>query len=174
MQVVHATYLAKTFSDHNLLEIAINCGRIPTPVPTWRLWPQLLEDSAFRATMSDPINHYFAENSNSASNRLVEWDVFKTVIRGKAISTTVGARQEVRMSLIDIEHKMDRLEQEAASDADKQAPLQEARIRHAEILESLCVIDHQKYTQLRHTEADKSGILLAKLLRDNPSTIIIN
>lgn len=67
---------------------------VPSPVPTWKLKPQLLEDGPFRAAMATTINKYMTENWNTASTVLIDWDAFKTVVRGAATGQIVGARQE--------------------------------------------------------------------------------
>lgn len=78
--ITAATYLGKTLADHNPLEISIHWGRVPTPIPTWKLQPTLLEDPIFKAALADATSHYFTENAGTASNCMVEWDAYKTLV----------------------------------------------------------------------------------------------
>lgn len=119
-QIIDATHLARTFSDHNPLEAVFSWGRVPSPVLTWRLWPQTLEDSVFCNTLAITLQNYFTEKHNTASTVMVEWDAVKAVIRGAAISVTVEARQEIHRKLQETEANMSRLEQEAVHDPTKQ------------------------------------------------------
>lgn len=61
------------------------------------------------------------------------------------------------------------LEQEAASDPNKREALQQARIEHADTLETLRMIDYKAFTQLKHAEADIAGTLLARIVQDRPT-----
>lgn len=172
-QATHSTYLAKTFSDHCPLMLTLSWGRIPTPVPTWRLQPQLLEDAPYRATMLNTLVHYFRENWNTASSHLMEWDAMKSVVRGVSIGQVVGARHEIHNQLLRIEDSLTKLEREVTTDPTKKEALQEAHIEHAEVLETLRTIDYAAYTQRIHTEADKAGTLLARIVRDRPDPLPI-
>lgn len=167
-QATQSTYLAKSFSDHNPLELTLNWGRVPTPVSTWKLQPQLLEDAPFRLALSSTITHYLNENWNTATTRLIEWDALKVVIRGAAIGQVVGARQEIHKQLIDTEQKLNTLERESLTDPLKKLELQQTHIDHADSLETLRVIDYNAYQQRKHTDADKPSTLLAGLVRDRP------
>ncbi|KAJ1203193.1 hypothetical protein NDU88_006986 [Pleurodeles waltl] len=54
--------LAKTFLDHNPLELTIQWGRVPVPVPTWHMQPTHLEVVAFRDRLHTAIEEYFTKN----------------------------------------------------------------------------------------------------------------
>lgn len=92
----------------------------------------------------------------------------KVVLRGTAIGQTVGARHETHRRLIDIEQKLTQLERETLTDPEKRAELQQTHIAHAETLETLRTLDYTAYQQHKHTDGDKPGTLLARLVRDSP------
>lgn len=85
----------------------------------------------------------------------------------------MGARQEIHQQLIDIEEKLNTLEQESLTDPLKKLELQQTHISHTESLETLRVIDYNTYLQRKHSDADKPGTLLARLVRDRPDPPII-
>lgn len=61
-------------------------------MPTWRLRPELLEDQVFRSALSEATANYFTENEGSTGSAQIEWDAYKTVMRGVAISINTGTR----------------------------------------------------------------------------------
>lgn len=113
------------------------------------------------------------QNWKIASSHLVEWNALKVVVGGASIGQRVGARQEIHQQLVSLEQRMITLEQEATTDPQKKAVLQEACISHAELLENLRIIDYRAYQLRKHTEAARRGTLLARLVRDRPDPPII-
>ncbi|KAJ1154371.1 hypothetical protein NDU88_007123 [Pleurodeles waltl] len=87
----------------------------------------------------------------------------------------VGARAEIVSDLTQLEDELGSLEREMILDDNKTERLYEARIRHAELLEYLRVVDYRSYTQKMHVEADKPGALLAKLIgpQQSPTPILM-
>lgn len=162
--MVDTTYLGKTLSDHNPLEVVLTWGRIP--IPTWKLNPSLLEDSVFHSTLNTAIINYFAEKANTTSSRQIEWDAFKTVLRGAAISRRVGECTTLLTSLTDVENRLGALEREVLANDVRKEDLQEAHIRHAELLEDLRILDYRLYTQRQNAEADRAGPLLARIIQN--------
>lgn len=162
------TYLGKKLSDHNPLEITIQWGRVPTPVPTWKLQPALVEDQVFRTTLADATKNYFRENADTAGSCQIEWDAFKTVIRGVAITTKVGARNALIKSISELEEQLGELEKNTTEHDTQRNALQDANIKYVELLEELRVLDYTLYTQ-NHTTADRAGPLLAHLIKDSPN-----
>lgn len=122
----------------------------------------------FRDAISTAITHYFRENAHTASTRQLEWDAFKTVIRGTAISWRAGVRSSIVKRLAEVEDCMGRLEQEAVTSEAHKKELQEAQITHAELLEELRTVDYRLYIQKQHAEADRAGPLLARIIKDMP------
>lgn len=111
--------MGKTLSDHNPLELTFHWGRVSTPIPTWKLRPELLEDQVFRAALAETTINYFSENAGTASTCQIEWDAYKTVIRGAAIGVKAGVRMTLVRQISELETQLGRLDQEAARDETK-------------------------------------------------------
>ena len=90
-KIFNTTYLGKTFTEYNLLKLTLTWGRVPTPVQTWRLQPNLLEDVVFKSTLAAAITTYFDENTHTASSPLIEWEAFKVVIQWNIYSHCSGS-----------------------------------------------------------------------------------
>ncbi|XP_078496814.1 uncharacterized protein LOC144752850 [Lissotriton helveticus] len=84
------------------------------------------------------------------------------------MATGMGRKREVIARLKEVENSLAPLENEAAGTNAPFTPLQEAHIRHAELLEDLRLLDYKEYTNRQHTQADRAGPLLARLLSDSP------
>lgn len=143
-------------------------GLTPAPIPRWKLQPLMLEDLIFRTALSNAIENYFWVHTNSTGSRQTEWDAFKAVIRGVAIGTRTGVRNNLIDRLKDVEASLAVLEGEAAGTNDQLTQLQKANIQYAELLEELRVVDHQLYIQKQHAHSDRAGPLLARLIRNTP------
>ncbi|KAJ1087633.1 hypothetical protein NDU88_000800 [Pleurodeles waltl] len=87
------------------------------------------------------------------------------VICGTSIALPEGARSKVEREPSKIEDQLNALEKVAAANTEASHTLQAAHITHADLLESLRYTDYCTYTQKTHAEADKSGSLLARLIR---------
>ncbi|KAJ1119166.1 hypothetical protein NDU88_007352 [Pleurodeles waltl] len=61
------------------------------------------------------------------------------------------------------------MEYAAAQGDTNDTQLQSGQIRYAELLEHIRVLDYRSYNQMVHMEADKPGIVLAKLIRPQQS-----
>ncbi|KAJ1214371.1 hypothetical protein NDU88_001990 [Pleurodeles waltl] len=164
-QVTKTTYLGKRLSDHNPLELTMRWGRASVPVPTWRLQPMILEDTALREELAQTITTFFHNNAGSASSPLVEWEAFKVVIRGVTMGATSGVRKTLITELTQVGDRLGILEKESISHPTKAQKLHELRTEHAQLVERLQKFDYAKYKERTHKEGDKAGPLLARLIR---------
>ncbi|KAJ1155231.1 hypothetical protein NDU88_007966 [Pleurodeles waltl] len=136
-QMTHATFLGKTFSDHNPLDLTMMWGMISTLIPKWRLQPSLLENAVLKEEIAGVITNFFTDNTDTASSPLVEWEAFKVVIRGAVMVTASGAQVVISRELKEVEDRLGPLEKEAVLQPTLAQQLEEARVEHAELLERL-------------------------------------
>ncbi|KAJ1148917.1 hypothetical protein NDU88_001741 [Pleurodeles waltl] len=72
--------------------------------------PLLLEDVAFRETIANTIDTFFAESTGTASSPLVEWKAINVVTQGTSINKIGGAQITILRDLIDVAVSLDPLE----------------------------------------------------------------
>ena len=58
--------------------------------------PAILDDVPTREKLRGTITHYFNENNGTASSSSIEWEAFKTVIRGTCIHNAIGVAHTLR------------------------------------------------------------------------------
>lgn len=90
------------------------------------------------------------------------------MIHDAAINAVTGAQHQTSRELCQVEDQLGALESQAALDPAVKLALQDARIKYAELLEQLQIIDNRSYTQRIHMEAHRPGALLARIIRDAP------
>ncbi|KAJ1099285.1 hypothetical protein NDU88_004387 [Pleurodeles waltl] len=122
-----------------------------------------------KETLAIKIDAYFPCYEGPASSPLAEWEAFKVAIQGTSIATVVEAQWEVKGELKSLEGKLGTLEAAATESAEAMRSFQEAHTTDAELLERLRVIDYHAYMQHMYADADKSGMLLAHLIRPPPT-----
>ncbi|KAJ1150821.1 hypothetical protein NDU88_003610 [Pleurodeles waltl] len=134
-------------------------------VPTWRLRLELLEDAAFRASLSAVIPENFELNDGTASSSLVEWDTFKVFVRGHCLGTQCNQRRSIERDLTRVERVLLRPEGEVTGNQTETSTLTAVRAEHLLLLERLRCLNYAAHSARTHDSADKAGKLLAWLIR---------
>ncbi|KAJ1173261.1 hypothetical protein NDU88_005098 [Pleurodeles waltl] len=159
-------YLAKTLSDHSPLKITLDWDRRRQAIPTWRLQVEALQDPAFTDTLRTKLKQYWELNTGTTNLRAVEWDAHKVVIRGYCISTTWGLRRTLHAEVSKLEKKLRALENAVARNEAPYTSLKDARAEYATADATLRLHDYKYHVTRLQAEGDKSGRLLAWLLRE--------
>ncbi|KAJ1136101.1 hypothetical protein NDU88_002519 [Pleurodeles waltl] len=160
-------YLAKTLSDHSPLSITLDWGRRRHAIPMWRLQVEALHDPAFIDALRTALKQYWESNTGTTNLRATEWDAHKVVIRGHCISTTWGVRRTLHAEVSKLEEKLRALENAVACNVTPYSALRETRAEHAKADATLRLHDHKHHMARLQAEGDRSGRLLAWLLRED-------
>ncbi|KAJ1167388.1 hypothetical protein NDU88_007780 [Pleurodeles waltl] len=128
--IIDTDYLGRSHSDHNPLLMQLSWDSSPPAVPPWRLRPELLEDAAFRASLSAAIPEYFEHNDGMDLSGVLEWDAFKVFIRGHCLGTQCDLRRSIERDLARVERDMLRPEREVAGSLAEESMLSAARAEH--------------------------------------------
>lgn len=94
---------------------------------------------------------------------LIEWNAFKTVIRGRCFGEVAGVRRTLVDEVETQERVLRSLEQHRPDNPALKYPLLEAKKLLAAHIEKLC-FDYKEYLTRAHAERDKAGSLLKWLI----------
>ncbi|KAJ1158803.1 hypothetical protein NDU88_011476, partial [Pleurodeles waltl] len=119
-----------------------------------------LEDEVFHGALV-----YFTLNKGTASDRRVEWETLKVVIRGHCLGQTVGIRRDLTAEVLRIETTLRRWESELGINPEATRLLSAAQEAHNEALERRCCHDYNIHTNRIHEEEVRAGTLLAWLIK---------
>lgn len=103
--------MARGISDHSPIWVQMGrdegqVGRI-APINPW-----YLRNPTIKQTITQAIESYFRENERSVGSAQRLWEVFKTVVRGQALSQITGAKREKNAELTKLEVEILQLEGE--------------------------------------------------------------
>ena len=163
-------YMGRTHSDHNPQTLTFSWEVVASPIPTWRLQPAALEDSSFREAIGEAIEKYFQINEGTASTVSVEWDAFKTVLRGQCIGIQWNMRKQLDTQIRNVEQKLMSLEARAVTDTQVREELTEMLADRAGNMEQLRCLNFKAHAVKTHDKADKSGTILAWLIKQETTT----
>ncbi|KAJ1092934.1 hypothetical protein NDU88_006044 [Pleurodeles waltl] len=166
-------YQARFLSDHAplLLECEMH---MPRPaISLWRLRPDLLGDPEYKKDLQHVLVGYFHTNWGTAGIRGLEWEALKVVIRGESLSKTYGIRQRLDQELTRQEEVLAATQRQVDNNDASEADCLEVRGRIVDLWDKLENYVRWNYRQRLFREGDRSGHMLAWLLRrERPIPII--
>ncbi|KAJ1140885.1 hypothetical protein NDU88_007222 [Pleurodeles waltl] len=147
---------------------------MPRPaIPLWRLRPDILGDPEHKKDLQDVLVGYFHRNWSMAGTRGLEWEGLKVVIRGEILSKTYGTRQRLDWELTHLEEVLATLQHQVDNGEASKADCLEVRCRIVDLCDRLENYVRRNYRQRLFREVDRSGHMLAWLLRrERPVPII--
>ncbi|KAJ1118887.1 hypothetical protein NDU88_007074 [Pleurodeles waltl] len=164
-KITTSGYLARTISYHNPLQATLRMGCTHTCIPTWRLQPDALIDPPYHAELAKCLSDYFALNKNTTTARTTEWDAHKVVIRGHCLAASLGVKRMLNRELLEIESKMRKVETEATTSVTSLETLNSLKSDYKEADARLSRHDYRHFKAPQHAEGNRSGKLLAWLVR---------
>ncbi|KAJ1136125.1 hypothetical protein NDU88_002543 [Pleurodeles waltl] len=142
-------------------------------IPLWRLRPDLLGDPENKKDFQDVLVGYFHTNWSTAGTRGLEREALKVVIRGESLKKTYGIWERLHRELTRQEEVLAAIQRQVDSGDALEADCLEVRGRIVDLWDRLENYVHRNYRQRLFREGDRSGHMLAWLLRQERSIPII-
>ncbi|KAJ1206105.1 hypothetical protein NDU88_001514, partial [Pleurodeles waltl] len=173
LDIRRVTYQVRFLSDNALF--LLECETyVPKPaIPLSHLRPDLLSDPEYKQDLQGALNDYFSTNWGMASARGVEWEALKVVIRVESLSKTYGIRKRLDQELTRQEDVLTALQREIDNGVASESAWLELRCRIVELWDRLDSFFHWNYRQRLYWEGNRSGRMLAWLLRREHPVYII-
>ncbi|KAJ1193002.1 hypothetical protein NDU88_002308 [Pleurodeles waltl] len=173
LDVRRVAYQVWLLSDHTPLLLECET-HIPKPaIPLWHLRPDLLGDPEYKQDLQGVLNGYFSTNWGTATARGIEWEALKVVIRGESLSKTHGIRKRLDQELTQQEDVLAVLQRHIKNCDASELDCLAVRCRIVELWDRLGNYVRRNYRQRLYWEWDRSGRMLAWLLRlERPVPII--
>ena len=134
---------------------------------------EALKDNPFRECIGTHITQYFDSNSGSTDSRAQEWDAHKVTLRGHCIATTWGTRNTLQKELVREEHTLSHLRMLLPENHQLGEQVKQVYRKCRDLETSLARIDYRHYIKRQHSEGDRSGRMLAWLLKEEHTNIPI-
>ena len=152
-------------SDHAPVTLQCRRGEKMPGILLWRLRSEALGDVGFREEVREIMEGHFNTNWNMTAHRCSEWNALKVVMRGECISKISGSRVSLEAELKSSEEDLARLQREDRTHGFNDTELLEMHRRVSEIWAGLDKLVRTEYRQCLHREGDRSGTMLAWLLK---------
>uniref|UniRef100_A0A6I8T218 exodeoxyribonuclease III n=1 Tax=Xenopus tropicalis TaxID=8364 RepID=A0A6I8T218_XENTR len=153
-EVQKATIGSITWSDHAPVFLDLSLNTISKKHFSWKINDSLLKNSDTLETLTKATKEYFENNTNTASNAILEWEAYKCYIRGIAIQQ--GAK---------IKKERTKKKQELLSHI-KNLELLHKTSRASQSLTEL-TIARQELKAILQTETNRAAFLLKKMFYDH-------
>uniref|UniRef100_A0A803JT41 exodeoxyribonuclease III n=1 Tax=Xenopus tropicalis TaxID=8364 RepID=A0A803JT41_XENTR len=153
----HETYTtigSITWSDHAPVFLDLSLNTISKKHFSWKINDSLLKNSDTLETLTKATKEYFENNTNTASNAILEWEAYKFYIRGIAIQQGAKIKKErtkkkqellLHIKNLELSHKISRASQ---------------------LLTEL-TIARQELKAILQTETNRAAFLLKKMFYDH-------
>uniref|UniRef100_A0A803KAU7 Endonuclease/exonuclease/phosphatase domain-containing protein n=1 Tax=Xenopus tropicalis TaxID=8364 RepID=A0A803KAU7_XENTR len=150
-EVQKVTIGSITWSDHAPVFLDPSLNITPKKHFSWKINDSLLRNPDTLETLTKATKEYFENNTNTASNAILEWEAYKCFIRGIAIQQGEKIKREKKQELLlhiknlELSHKTSRTSQ---------------------LLTEL-TIARQELKSILQTETNRASFLLKKMFYDH-------
>uniref|UniRef100_A0A803K4M8 Endonuclease/exonuclease/phosphatase domain-containing protein n=1 Tax=Xenopus tropicalis TaxID=8364 RepID=A0A803K4M8_XENTR len=152
--VQKATIGSITWSDHAPVCLDISLNYPDNKHFSWKINDSLLKNPSVLETLTNATKDYFKNNTNTASNAIIEWEAYKCFIRGIAIQQGAKLKRERAKKKQDLLLHIKKLE------------LSHKTFRTPESLADL-IIARQELKSLLQTETDRATFFMRKMFYDH-------